>query len=560
MKRVTRCWRLISGVCVLMALQTGGAWAQSINVIVNGDPVQFVGTGPQQVNGRVLVPVRGVLEKLGAVVAWKPQTQSVIASNANVDIQLRLGDRQATVNGKTVLLDVPAMAIEGHTMVPLRFLGEALGAEVKWDNATRTVRIAANGAPTTEPRHEEPRHGERPEINRFAFETEGHAEWLRAGQSIKVVLEGAPGGQASFRIPGLVHETPMTEERPGRYVGTWTAPREKPLQLAHAPVIGGLKVGDQESNLIQAADTVSVDTVAPKIHDLSPEPDSHVPSDHPSIAAAFDDQGGSDVDPNQVHLILDGRDITGDAVVTHGFITFKPTRALPPGEQNLKLLVPDRAGNVAEADWKFVCATHEADGIRSVTQNAGKTLEPGDTLHVEIMGSPGGQATFSLGNIHDIRMQEAAPGRYATDYTIRKGDDVASAPLSARLVTRDGQKYVRQADRPVTVNTGQPIKPIILSPRPDDGVTDPLVIRGKATPYAQVHVKVDYKGKLLGLLPVSGTASDSVVKANKNGEWQTDPIDIGSVNARGVEYTITATATNAADKHSDSVSLKVRAK
>src|SRR5579862_1286357 len=101
--------------------------AQDINVNINGNPVSFAGMGPVMVNGRVLVPIRGVLENLGADVGWSEETQTVLASHNGMDIKLRIGDHRAMVNGRPVFLDSPAREIAGHTMVPLRFLSEALG-------------------------------------------------------------------------------------------------------------------------------------------------------------------------------------------------------------------------------------------------------------------------------------------------------------------------------------------------------------------------------------------------------------------------------------------------
>jgi hypothetical protein len=120
------------------------AFAQPIRVIVNGERVRFEDVGPQDVDGRVLVPVRGVLEQLGADISWQPDTQRVIASNDSVTIRLQLGERRAIVNGRTVWLDVPAQTYADRTMVPLRFLGEALGARVRWDDQERTVYITTN--------------------------------------------------------------------------------------------------------------------------------------------------------------------------------------------------------------------------------------------------------------------------------------------------------------------------------------------------------------------------------------------------------------------------------
>src|SRR5207244_11019777 len=109
-------------------------------------PVAFGTVGPQQVQGRVMVPLRGVLEKLGAFVGWNAATHTVTASRGNLDLQLPIGARTASVNGRQVPLDVPAMTIAGTTMVPLRFVGETLGADVAWDAPTQTVLITTHDA------------------------------------------------------------------------------------------------------------------------------------------------------------------------------------------------------------------------------------------------------------------------------------------------------------------------------------------------------------------------------------------------------------------------------
>jgi hypothetical protein len=118
--------------------------AAGIAVTINGSPVDFDGMGPVMINGRVLVPVRGVLESIGADVGWNEATQTVVANNGRADIELRIGDHSASVDGQSVPLDVPAQVIAGHTMVPLRFLSQALGAEVHWNDNARIVAIITN--------------------------------------------------------------------------------------------------------------------------------------------------------------------------------------------------------------------------------------------------------------------------------------------------------------------------------------------------------------------------------------------------------------------------------
>jgi hypothetical protein len=122
--------------------------AQQIQVQVDGQPVYFANTQPQYINGRVLVPLRGVFEQMGATVLWNQQTQTVSAMKSGTDVTLRIGDRMAMINGSAMNLDVPAMVVNGSTMVPIRFVSEALGANVGWFAAQNLVTISTSEAGT----------------------------------------------------------------------------------------------------------------------------------------------------------------------------------------------------------------------------------------------------------------------------------------------------------------------------------------------------------------------------------------------------------------------------
>jgi hypothetical protein len=135
----------IGALAALCCMSPSAVLADTINVRVNGDPVYFEGAKPREMNGRVLVPLRGVLEKMGATVDWMPSSQTVVAAKGDMELNLPIGSRYATVNGRQVRLDVPAMTIAGSTMVPLRFVSEALGADVTWREASNTVLISTDG-------------------------------------------------------------------------------------------------------------------------------------------------------------------------------------------------------------------------------------------------------------------------------------------------------------------------------------------------------------------------------------------------------------------------------
>jgi hypothetical protein len=125
------------------------ARAQDITIVVNGQQVGF-DQPPIERSGRVFVPLRGVFERLGASVVYD---NGVINATGNgSSISLRIGSNVAIVNGSQEMLDVAPFLVGARTLVPLRFVSQALGANVDWNNNTSTVTIAMAGPqPTSAP-------------------------------------------------------------------------------------------------------------------------------------------------------------------------------------------------------------------------------------------------------------------------------------------------------------------------------------------------------------------------------------------------------------------------
>lgn len=116
------------------------AYASGISVLVDGRKLAM-DTQPVQESGRVLVPMRDIFEAIDAKVDWNPSTQTVTGTKDNTVITLKIGSKSARVGSKTVTLDVPAKTINGRTLVPIRFVSEALGATVNWNSAAKQVII-----------------------------------------------------------------------------------------------------------------------------------------------------------------------------------------------------------------------------------------------------------------------------------------------------------------------------------------------------------------------------------------------------------------------------------
>jgi hypothetical protein len=134
-----------SATMLAIAMVASVATAQGISVTVDGKAVRFNNGGPRSVNGRVMVPLRGVFEEMGASVNWDAANRDVNASRNGKSMRLHIGDREANVDGQPMTMDVPAMIIDGSTMVPIRFLSEALGSQVAWRESEKLVAISTGG-------------------------------------------------------------------------------------------------------------------------------------------------------------------------------------------------------------------------------------------------------------------------------------------------------------------------------------------------------------------------------------------------------------------------------
>ncbi|MFX4263314.1 stalk domain-containing protein [Pelotomaculum propionicicum] len=113
----------------------------SPNIIVNEKYLSF-DTPPVTQNGHLLVPVRAVCDELGANLNWDGLYQLISLDIEDITVTLKIGSSAAYLNGKEVIIDVPAQLIDNRTFVPLRFISEALGAQVRWDETTQTAYIS----------------------------------------------------------------------------------------------------------------------------------------------------------------------------------------------------------------------------------------------------------------------------------------------------------------------------------------------------------------------------------------------------------------------------------
>lgn len=97
---------------------------------------------PKAVNERTMLPIRFIAEALGAEVIWEAtEPDKVLIKRDELEIVIYIGSDEATVNGKKEILDSPAFVENERTYLPLRFVSENLGASVEWIAETQQVII-----------------------------------------------------------------------------------------------------------------------------------------------------------------------------------------------------------------------------------------------------------------------------------------------------------------------------------------------------------------------------------------------------------------------------------
>ena len=119
--------------------------AQPIRIFINEKEIETDQT-PVLKNDRTLIPVRAVCENLNMDVNWTEETKTVEITEQKTGnkISMVIGAGKAYVNGTEVALDQPPYQDKStfRTMVPVRFVSEALGYSVNWDEEEQIVSIS----------------------------------------------------------------------------------------------------------------------------------------------------------------------------------------------------------------------------------------------------------------------------------------------------------------------------------------------------------------------------------------------------------------------------------
>lgn len=116
-----------------------------IHILYNDTVVKYDDVKPVNTDGRVMIPFRAALENMGAAVDYNNESRLVTAKKGDTEIKFTLMDDIIYINKNgeqsTITMDTPMIIVSDRTLVPIRFMSNALGMQVGWDGDTETVII-----------------------------------------------------------------------------------------------------------------------------------------------------------------------------------------------------------------------------------------------------------------------------------------------------------------------------------------------------------------------------------------------------------------------------------
>lgn len=481
----------------LLGLVCAPSYAQGISVQLDGRNLYF-DQPPAMIDGRLLVPLRGIFEALSADVLYDAGTRSIKATKGNTVVQLQLGSRTALIDGRTVYLDVPADTVGGRTMVPLRFVSEALGADVKWNGATKTVVIASTGggitppdAPPTTP----PPSADAPRIDRVVHN--GTAP-MNPGDSLEVIVYGEPGGTARFEILGHTQPVNLPEISSGRYQTRYTIPYG--LQVRRGVILAHLTKNGRETAL-EADRQLTIRSEGDDNNSAwqtYPDVNSTVNTVRPQLSVTFPEtvQGGT------YRLYVDGVDFTNQAQVSGNRLYWTPQYDLAPGRHQAQVRASGSSGRTLDHQWAFNIDTNAGNSGGFVVQSfqpangeVTNTWRPtiGATFNQNVTS-----ATLTVDNTNVTNLQGVqrfSNGiNWTPNYNMTPGTHRASVTAVDAYNRQLAQSWTFTIGNNNTNNPNVPGGQTLMVSNISNGALLPPVfnVQGSAAPGRQVNVLVEY--------------------------------------------------------------------
>jgi hypothetical protein len=337
-------------VFAAVALTGSVAFAQSdVSITLNGSPLNL-NPAPQERDGRIFVPLRGVFERLGASVVYENGT--ITAQGNGRSVALHIGSTQATVDGQSQMLDVAPFIVGASTYVPLRFVSQALGANVNYDAANRLVALD-NG-------QQQQRQAMQQQQQQQAMQQQSQDQQSR---------------QAQLDQQQRAMDMQAQQQRQAALVQAQEQQRQQQAQQRSPLTIAAFHPGNDE-------------TVAAR---------------RPTVEADF---ARAQADPNSIRITIDGLNVTDQASRSPRGVVFSPPSDLQSGRHTVTVAGVDTNGMSFDTHWSFVSGT-------STVSNTITDLRPGNDANVRnqfvVSGHtmPGARVVVQVGSVNQRTIENA---------------------------------------------------------------------------------------------------------------------------------------------------------
>ncbi|MEK4852122.1 N-acetylmuramoyl-L-alanine amidase [Paenibacillus sp. FSL H7-0756] len=138
-------------LCFPLSGQAKAAAKTSPTIVLDGQAIPMQKKDKVEiVNGSVMVPLRIIAENMGMGVIWNQQVGTVTIPKESGSVELTIGRKEALIDGTSHSLSTAPRNLNGTTLVPLRFISEAMGVQVSWDNSRKVVGLTSAGTPAAQ--------------------------------------------------------------------------------------------------------------------------------------------------------------------------------------------------------------------------------------------------------------------------------------------------------------------------------------------------------------------------------------------------------------------------
>jgi hypothetical protein len=387
---------------------------RAIAIVVNGDELAS-DPAPRVIGGRLMVPVVRVYNALG--IAVSRDGKDIVAAAPSKTIVLHIGSKLATIDSQAVMLESPALEIDGATYVPLRFIADSLGAAVTYSPKAARVEIVSSLV------------GRMPSLTRTS---DGGLTQI-VGTVTAVDLNSVPEA-VTIEQGGLVRSVSINSDAK-------IVVQDVVTKTSTTATLNDIHPGDAVSVYLAKDGKVEqfVDRFASRT--------GTVAAVSPTAIVL---QNGVVLTPDRdTTITLNGApafltDVkVGDAIVV---------RSNPDTGEKREMIVSRAMPATPQAETPA-----NAVAITSITSTAKGYLHAGDTITVTLKGTSGGNASFDIGTyVVGVAMHEEAPGVYTGTFKVPPDVNFGQTPLYGHLNVGTNNAPRAQATGLIAVSTTPP--------------------------------------------------------------------------------------------------------